>query len=292
MKVVKKIEKVIAYVLMVTIIGMVLIANDDSVAQAYVQTEENGFKIDKNLYNIEWHETGKIYVKQQVACWDSDFDRDEKLGYAEVKVGFATSKKPIDGKYHQRVIFEANMVPLALEDEPDKQGMSQYLEISNATMDAMNNTYIEPVSSSGSTSYSTTGTQGLNYGGAVGYSKGTWTINGSRNYSLSLASTTQYTADSLCIITNKDRSGRATWYYDYISSGVSRMQNAYLFGSSVQHGLFSWTTPSRYVVVSLGFKVTATFGGGNVKTNERANKLWSSDYELGSATKTMVIRWE
>ena len=28
-----------------------------------------------------------------------------------------------------------------------------------------------------------------------------------------------------------------------------------------------------------------------VKTNERANKLWSDDYELGSKTKTISIYW-
>lgn len=91
------------------------------------------------------------------------------------------------------------------------------------------------------------------------------------------------------VITNKDDNGYARWEYDYISSSRSKAQNAYLFGSSNQYGIFTWSMPTNSIYVCLGLKVTATFGGGNRATNERASKMWTGEYNLGSASTNIAI---
>lgn len=94
------------------------------------------------------------------------------------------------------------------------------------------------------------------------------------------------------VITNKDDNGYAQWEYDYISSSKSRAQNAYLFGSSTQYGVFLWSMPANWLYCNLNLKVTATFGGGNNSTNERAFNMWTGKYNLGSGSTSINISYK
>ena len=159
----------------------------------------------------------------------------------------------------------------------------------------MKNLGIEPVSTSGSTSYSLSGTQSL----GVEFSKdlqanssGLVTAKIGRNISgtFSIGRTVSYAENSLIIVTNKKNNGDAVWCWDYVSSGSSKEQNAYLLGSSEQYGILAWNMGAgvNYYLNGLTVTVTATFGGGNISTYKRqANN--NGSYHLGSATGSVRI---
>ena len=285
-----KLRKIIALFAMVALFMGSIIVSDYEYVKAEQTTIDHGFKIDKNLYNIKWTETSKIWVKQTCRSMDSKFDKGVTLGYAKVYTGFATTKERIDGKYYQRVFMKGEMIPTTVSGS--KRGMSQYLTVQVANGDYMQNTWIEPMSSTGSTSYSTTG--GIGLGGKLGISrkKSKLTLDGGSNFSFKADTSVSYVEDSLVVITNKDDNGYAQWEYDYISSSKSKAQNAYLFGSSTQYGVFSWSMPANWLYCNLNLKVTATFGGGNNSTNERAFNMWTGKYNLGSGSTSINISYE
>lgn len=285
-------KKIVALVMTVVVMLGTNMVNDYELVNAATQTEDHGFKIDENLFHVNWCETGRVYVKQTARSWDSDFDKGVTLGYVYVYAGFATTKKPVDGKYYQRVLVQAKMVPQTVSGS--KQGMSQYLTVRVSNGDSMQNTYIEPASSTGSTSYSTTGSLG---GGAnLGVSKkgSELTLNGGADFTFGISASSSYVDNSLVVITNEDNCGFARWDYDYISSGKSKAQNAYLFGSSTQYGLFSWNMKKGSSIIYSGLTliVNATFGGGNAATNDRAEEMWTDAHNLGSASKTIKIKYK
>ena len=285
-----KLRKIMALFAMVALFMGSIICIDYEDVKAEELTTDHGFRIDKNLYNIKWSETGRVWVYQTCRSMDSKFDKGVTLGYAKVYAGFATTKEKIDGKYYQRVFIRGEMVPRTVSGS--KRGMSQYLTVQVTNGDYMQNTWIEPKSSTGSTSYSTTGSIGG--GGKLGISrkKSELTLDGGGNFSLEASTSVSYVEDSLVVITNKDDNGYAQCEYDYISSSKSRAQNAYLFGSSTQYGVFSWSMPANSLYSSLSLKVTATFGGGNSSTNERAQKMWTGEYNLGSASTSINIPYK
>ena len=292
LKMLKTMKKIAALAMTVVVMLGITMVNDYDMVNAATQTEDHGFKIDENLFRVHWNETNKIWVKQTCRSWHSDFDKGDTLGYARVYTGFATAKYKVDNKYYQRILVQAEMVPQTVTG--NSKGMSQYLSVNVANGQYMYNTRIEPASSTGSTSYSTTGSLGGGISLGVGKKDGKYSLNGGVDFTLGISSSTSYVEDSLVVITNKDDNGYASWDYDYISSGSSKAQNAYLFGSSTQYGLFSWNmnTGSNNVYSSLKLNVTATFGGGNTSDNERANKLFSDSYHLGSTTKSMTITYK
>lgn len=284
-------KKLMALSMIVVLILGNNIKNDYVFVNAATQTQDHGFKIDENLFRVKWTETGKIWVKQTAWSWNTKFDSEDNntLGYARVYAGFATAKYKVDNKYYQRILVQAEMMPQTVTG--NWKGMSQYLQVEVANGDYMYNTRIEPASSSGSTSYSTTGS--FSGGGNLGIGKknGKYVLNGGADFTLGISSSKSYVENSLVVTTNKDDNGYARWEYDYISSGSSKEQNAELFGSSTQYGLFSWNMNegSNNVYSYLKFKVTATFGAGNRKTNERVEECFTDSYELGSESKTMTI---
>lgn len=42
---------------------------------AATTTEDHGFTIDENLFDVDWTETGKVYVCQTARSTDPDFDK-------------------------------------------------------------------------------------------------------------------------------------------------------------------------------------------------------------------------
>ena len=283
---------IVALTMLVVIMLGIVMVNDRERVYAATTTEDHGFTIDENLFRVKWNETSKIWVKQTCASWHDDFDNGVTLGYARVYAGFATAKHKIDNKYYQRILVKAEMVPQTVTGK--SKGMSQYLTIKVNNDKHMYNTRIEPASTTSSTSYSTTGSfgGGLNLG--VGKENGKYSVNGGADFTLGISSSVSYVEDSLVVITNKDDNGYASWEYDYVSSGSSKTQNAYLFGSSEQYGLFSWNMKegSDNVYSFLTLKVEAIFGGGNVTANERASKLFTDNYHLGSASKSIIINYK
>lgn len=258
---------------------------------AATRSEDLGFEFDENLFRVNWGETKKIYVEQTARSLNSAFDKGVTLGYARVYAGFVTSKKKIDGKYYQRVLVSANMVPQTVSGK--NKGMSQYLTVRVANGKYMKHKRIEPASTSGATSYSTTGSIGLNKSLGVSVdSKGKLTVDGGREFSLGITSSASWEEGALIVTTNVDDNGWGVWEYDYVSS-KNKSQNAYLFGSSNQKGLYSWNMKKNgdTIYSELSFSVTATFGGGNVSSNSRAtNTFASGKYNLGSNTKTITIK--
>ena len=255
---------------------------------AATTTQDHGFEIDESVYRVNWDETDKIKVKQDVRCWDGDFDKNKTLGYVKVYVGLATTKKPVDKKYYQRVLVWGEMVPLTVTGS--KKGMSQYLTIKVQNAENMKNIKIEPTSTTGSTSYSTTGEFSKNKVVGVSIGNKEWEISKNGSHTMGLSSTTSYVEDALLVCTNKDDNGFGVWEYDYVSS-KSKTQNNYLFGSSDVYGLYMWNMPENgnKVYSGLNVKVEASFGGGDKKNNERYKKLWSDIYTLGTDSKSFYI---
>lgn len=270
---------------MLLIVGMGY--NDYTSVYAATDSEDHGFEIDENLFNVNWQETSQIKVYQTADTNNSYFKKGTCLGYTKVYTGFATTKKQIDGKYYQRVLVQADMVPLTVSGS--NKGMAQYLTIQVENAPRMKNKDIEPDSTFGSTSYSTTGS--TNFGGNMGLGDNGVEVGG--ELSFGIESSCSYTENALRVITNKDDNGYATWEYDYISSKTSKEQNAYLFGSSEQRGLFMWNMEKNYngFYAALQLKVTATFGGGNVSTNVRAQARNTGANNLGSASTEKKIIW-
>lgn len=285
-------KKIVALTMMAVIMLGISMVNDYEMVYAATTTEDHGFTIDENLFRVQWNETSKIWVKQTCGSWHADFDNGDTLGYARVYVGFATANYKIDNKYYQRILVKAEMVPQTVTGK--SKGMSQYLTINVSNGQYMYNTRIEPASTTGSTSYSTTGSFDGRFNLGVGKKDGKYSANGGLDFTLGISSSTSYVEDSLVVITNKDDNGYASWEYDYVSSGSSRTQNAYLFGSSDQYGLFSWNMKegSDNVYSKLTFTVEAIFGGGNITNNERATQLFTNNYNLGSASKSITISYK
>lgn len=280
--------------MLVVIIVMGITCNETKqYVYAATTTQDHGFTLDENLFDVNWNETNKVYVKQNVRSCSAAFDKGVTLGYVSVSAGFATSKRMIDGKFYQRILLQSKMVPQTVSG--NNKGMSQYLKVQVCRGEKMLNTIIEPQSSSGSTSYTTTGNMSSGSTLGVGVnSKGEYTLNGSSSYTMGMSSSISYTRNALIVITNEDDNGYAVWNYDYVSSSSNKEQNAYLFGSSTQYGLFSWNMEKNLNAVygETYLTVTATFGGGNTSTNVRYTP-WnnSKNYHLGTQTKTMTINY-
>ncbi len=252
---------------------------------------DHGFSIDLDLFDINWTETDKIYVKQDVRSMSSAFDKGVKLGYYRVSIGFATTYKAIDGKIYQRLLVRGEMVPRTVKGK--NKGMSQLLEVSvdHSPCSTIKEVAIEPAcTSSGVTTYSTTGTLGLSYGKNVSLSlKGDMSFSKNGSLSMGISKTVQYTEGSMIVITNKDDDGVARWTYDYVSANKNKSQNAYLFGSSTQYGVLSWQMPNtKYLVNNLKVTVKAQFGGGNMSNSSIVKRLNGSRI-LGTDTYSFWI---
>ncbi len=284
-----ELKKIISVVLTVIIISGSVLSYDCKPVYAYTKTQDHGFNIDENLFNVYWNETSKIYVNQEVPAYDVNFVTGTRLGYVKVYAGFATTKQPVDGKYYQRILVRAEMVPQSVST--NKMGMSQYLTVKILNPNGLLNTRIEPASSTGETSYSTTGSIGVGLSLGVSKKNSGLTANGGFDFNMGISATSSYVEDSLNIITNKDASGWATWNYDYVSSGSNAAQNAYLFGSSTQFGLFSWNIEkgSTAKCIKLPIYVVATFGGGNKATNNRAKAMYTFAHNLGDNAATIWV---
>lgn len=268
---------------------------DAGVAQAETKTADVGFSLDEKIYSIKWYETEYIVVKQDKATVKKNkkFKKGVELGSVKVYAGLATTKGKVNNKYYQRVLVKGEMCPYVVSG--NWQGMSQYLRISTNSDSRMLNLGIEPTSTSGSTSYSVSGTRSMGQevsGDLSVDAKGVMTAKIGRKISgtFSIGKNVSYTEDSLIIVTNKNNSGDAVWCWDYVSSGSSTKQNAYLLGSSEQYGILAWNMGegNNYVLTGLTVTVTATFGGGNISTYKRqANN--SGSFHLGSATGSVMI---
>lgn len=283
--------------LSLTLIACMLLTNMSVImpkhAEAASTTKDHGFTIDENLYDVTWFENKKVNVYQTVSSWDSSFDKDVYLGYANVNVGFATTYKSVDGKIYQRVLVEAKMVPQPVNENKNKYGMSQYLTIKVKNGDEMKNLSIQPASSSGSTTYSTTGSfsGGENLDVSYNKSKKELTLGGGGQFTMGISSTNSYTQGALIVTSNIDSGGFGRWDYDYKAATGNGTQNAYLFGSSTQRGLYMWNMKDASILMNtLDVKVTATFGGGNKSNNTIVQAYKTKAYNLGSATKSFTIQ--
>lgn len=173
---IRTLRKVVAFVMCVVALVVSGVLNAHTPLYAATESEEYGFEIDETLFNVNWQETTKINVYQTVDTNYIAFKKGTYLGYAKVYTGFATSKKMVDGKYYQRILVQADMVPQTVSGK--NKGMSQYFTIQVQNAEMMKNTAIEPASTYGSISYSTTGS--LSLGGSLGYSDG---VDGGGNVS-------------------------------------------------------------------------------------------------------------
>lgn len=285
----KNIKRILSAILMVCMLLGDFTIFAAETASAATTTQDHGFEIDENLFDITWYEGDKIWVKQTCRKLDPDFDKGKKLGYAVVNIGFATSYKSIDGKIYQRILVDSKMVPQTVKG--NKQGMSQLLNIKIANNEELcKNLTIQPASTSGSTSYSTNGAT-LGLGLDVSKEKnGALTFGGGADFTMGIKASTSYTTGSLVITTNEDNSNYGIWNYDYKASNKNAAQNAYLLGSSTQDGLYMWNTPdTKYLVDTLDVKVSVTFGGGNSSTYKVYKNNGTSNH-LGSKSTSFTIK--
>lgn len=288
-------KKILAILLALVTVTCCLALQEDGVAQAETKTADVGFSLDEKIYSVKWYETKNIVVKQTKATVkkNKNFKKGVELGSVKVYAGIATTKGEINNKYYQRVLVKGEMCPYKVSG--NWQGMSQYLKISTNSDSRMLNLGIEPVSTSGSTSYSVSGTRSLGQevsGDLSIDAKGVMTAKIGRKISgsFSIGKTVSYVEDSLIIVTNKNNNGDAVWCWDYVSSGSSTKQNAYLLGSSEQYGILAWNMGEKnnFILTGLTVTVTATFGGGNISTYKRqANN--DGSYHLGNATGSVMI---
>lgn len=133
--------------------------------QASSLTEDIGFEVDENLFNVQWYESYYINVYQDCHSTAKNFDKGTLLGKAKITVGVASTKAPIDNKAYQKILIKAEMLPSCVKGYD--YGMSQYLKVRVSVYNKMRNVYIEPESSRSETSYTTTGTRGLAFNGGV-----------------------------------------------------------------------------------------------------------------------------
>lgn len=259
-----------------------VMSNRKSAEAASLETD-HGFEIDLDLFDINWKETGKMVVKQDVRSFSSKFDKGIKLGHYKIAIGFATSYKAINGKIYQRVLARGEMVPYTVHES--KKAMSQLLEISvdHSGYTRIQELGIEPASTSGTTSYSTSGTLGLNQGRNVSVSvKGDLSFARTGALSMSITKNVSFATSSLIVTSNKDDQGIARWEYDYVSANKNKTQNAYLFGSSEQYGVFSWNMPdAKGLIGKLKITVKAKFGGGDT-SDSSVVKSWIGSRILGT----------
>lgn len=278
-----KVKKILSVLLLLCLIVPAGMAGSVKPAEAASLETDHGFQIDLDLFDINWKETNKIVVKQDVRSLDSKFDKGVKLGHYKVAIGFATSYKAVNGKIYQRILARGEMVPYTVKN--NKKAMSQLLEIrvDHSGYQTIQELGIEPASTSGTTSYSTTGTLGLSLGGAVSISaKGELGFSRNGALSMGISRSVNFATSSLIVTTNKDDQGIAWWEYDYVSSNKNKTQNAYLFGSSEQYGVFSWNMPNaKGLVGKMKVTVTAKFGGGDTSDASVA-KSWTGSRILGT----------
>lgn len=278
--------KIIALVMTIVLLVGTGAFNEGVTVQAATESERKGFEIDENLYNVNWEETKKVYVYYE---GDDDCD-DYDLGYAVVATGYATTKKPVSGCYYQRILVKAEMVPQTISG--DLKGMSQYLTVKLTNEDLMQNKNIQPSSDIGETKYTASNSVMLNLGGDVTSENGVYKFKKGGSLNIGVSSSCEYIEDSLIITTNKDDNGYGVWEYDYVSSKSNKTQNAYLFGSSEQYGLYSWNMPYNHngFYVCLKIKVIATFGAGYKQKNQRLESS-SGSYNLGKNSCEKRIIW-
>ena len=114
--------KIIALVMTVVVLVGTGIFSRSDLVYAATESQQKGFTIDENVYNVNWEETGKINVYGTGWTVPGAY-----LGYANIQTGFATTKKPVDKYYYQRVLIKADMKPQILSGS--LRGMSQHLTI-------------------------------------------------------------------------------------------------------------------------------------------------------------------
>lgn len=209
LKMLNSMKKIVALTMMVAIMLGIIMVNDYEKVYAATETQDQGFEIDEDLFRVKWTETNKIFVEQTCDLWHADFKKGVTLGYARVHAGFATAKYKIDNKWYQRILVHAEMVPQTVGNGKNK-GMSQYLTVKVNSAEYMYNTRIEPATTVGSTSYSTTGSLGGGLSLGVGKQNGQYSVNGGLDFSLGISSSTSYVQNSLIVMTNKDGGGNAT----------------------------------------------------------------------------------
>lgn len=277
--------RIIAFVMTVVVLIGSGVVNKYETVYAATESQNKGFTIDENVYNVNWEETGKIKV-----YGSSKGTKGFYLGYVNVQTGSATTKKPVDGYYYQRILVKADMCPQIISGT--MRGMSQYLTLELKNEKDMKNLAIEPRASIGSTTYNVSTTHMVGGNIKVNKSKDGFTASGGGSYSLSIGASCSYTEDSLVISTNQDSNGYGRWDFDYVSSGYSKKQNAYLFSGTVQRGLYSWNMPKNYngFYTSTKLYVTATFGMGDCGTNERLS--YNGSYNIGSKTTNKKLIWD
>lgn len=283
-------KRFLSLLLLVCLIVPVGVMGNRKSAEAASLETDHGFKIDQDLFDINWKETVKMVVKQDVRSFSSKFDQGIKLGHYKVAIGFATSYKAINGKIYQRILARGEMVPYTVHES--KKAMSQLLEISvdHSGYQRIQELGIEPASTSGTTSYSTTGTLGLSLGGEVSVSaKGELSFSRNGALSMGISKSVDFATSSLIVTTNKDDQGMARWEYDYVSANKNKTQNAYLFGSSEQYGVFSWNMPdAKGLVGTLKVTVKAKFGGGDT-SDSSVVKSWTGSRILGTDTYSFWV---
>lgn len=283
-------KKILSILLLLCLIVPAGMAGCVKPAEAASLETDHGFNIDQDLFDINWKETSKIVVKQDVRSLSSVFDKGVKLGHYRVAIGFATTYKAVNGKIYQRILARGEMVPYTIKN--NKKAMSQLLEISvdHSGYQRIQELGIEPASTSGTTSYSTTGTLGLSLGGGVSISaKGELSFSRTGALSMGISKSVSFATSSLIVTTNKDDQGIARWEYDYVSSNKNKAQNAYLFGSSEQYGVFSWNMPdAKGLVGKMKVTVKAKFGGGDTSDSSVVTS-WTGSRILGTDTYSFWV---
>lgn len=213
------------------------------------------------------------------------------LGYAQVATGYATTKKMVDGYYYQHILVKADMLPQIISG--DLRGMSQNLVIKVNNEANMEDEEIQPATEISSTSYTVATSKGYDGDHKLSVNKEGFSFSKGGTYSFDVTSSVSYKVDSLSVSTNKNSNGFARWDYDYISSGKNAEQNKYLYGSSVQRGMFSWHMPYK----NNGFYatnrvyLTASFGAGVYGGTSRYCS-GSGSYNLGTNATSMRITWD
>ncbi|MBQ2981866.1 MAG: hypothetical protein IJD58_07035 [Lachnospiraceae bacterium] len=279
--------KIIALVMTIVVLVGTGVFDEVRIVHAATPSQNKGFTIDENVYNVNWQETELI----KVVCTSNMVLKGMCLGYAQVATGYATTKQMIDGYYYQHILVKADMMPQIIGGS--LRGMSQNLVIKVNNEKNMKDTEIQPETETNSTSYTIATSKGYTGNYELRKNKEGFSFSKGGNYSFDVTSNVSYRVNSLSVSTNKYSNGFARWDYDYISSGTNAEQNKYLFGSSVQRGMFSWHMPYK----NNGFYATnrvylmASFGAGVYGGTSRYCSN-SGSYTIGTNATSMIITWD
>ena len=279
--------KILALMMTVVVLVGTGMFNENVYVQAATASQNKGFTIDENVYNVNWQETNYIAVY----CISNTALKGKCLGLAQVSTGYATTKKMVDGYYYQHILVKADMLPQIISGK--LRGMSQDLAIKVKYEKDMKDTEIQPATEISSTEYTIATSKGYSGNFMLGITKEGFSFNKGGNYSFDVSSSVSYDEKSLSVTTNKNANGFARWDYDYISSGKNAGQNNYLFGSSIQRGMFSWHMPYKNngFYVSNRVYLIASFGAGILGGTTRYCS-GSGSYILGTNATDMKIIWD